>query len=97
MQDSHRRVTGWLLVVAAVAFAVAGGTSLVWTWFAVAWTYAILLVLRTGMLARWVGWSGLVAGVLYLTGQATSWPRPCPASPSGTWAGYSPAPSGAPG
>jgi hypothetical protein len=66
-----RRVTGWLLVVGAVAFAVAatvlsstfdwpdilreppevvlpafvdGGTSLVWTWFAVAWTYAILLV-----------------------------------------------------
>ena len=143
---------------------VAGGTSLVWTWFAVAWTYAILLVpilllpatlgrrddpvlraatfvgaasvllsligflrwvfvvpalagsyaagdpttqaavaaawmaqhqfggallgehlgqllvigwsvtvsvliLRTGMLARWVGWAGLVASVLYLTGQ----------------------------
>jgi hypothetical protein len=70
MQDSHRRVTGWLLVIAAVAFAVAatvlstfewpdilreppevvlsafvaGGTSLVWTWFAVAWPYAILLV-----------------------------------------------------
>jgi Domain of unknown function (DUF4386) len=66
-----RRVTGWLFVVGAVAFAVAatvlsstfewpdilreppevvlpafvdGGTSLVWTWFAVAWTYAILLV-----------------------------------------------------
>jgi Domain of unknown function (DUF4386) len=66
-----RRVTGWLLVIGAVAFAVAatvlsstfdwpdilreppevvlpafvaGGTSLVWTWFAVAWTYAILLV-----------------------------------------------------
>ena len=66
-----RRVTGWLLVVGAVGFAiaatvlsstfdwpdilreppevvlpafVAGGTSLVWTWFAVAWTYAILLV-----------------------------------------------------
>jgi len=65
-----RRVTGWLFVVGAVAFAVAaatlsstfdwpdilrepaavvlpayvaGGTSLVWTWFAVAWTYAILL------------------------------------------------------
>ena len=186
-----RRVTGWLLVVGAVAFAVAatllsstfewpdilreppevvlpafvaGGTSLVWTWFAVAWTYGILLVpilllpaalgrrddpvlraatfvgaasvllsligflrwvfvvpalaetyaagdpttqaavaaawmaqhqfggallgehlgqllaigwsitisllvLRTGMLARWVGWLGLVASVLYLTGQ----------------------------
>ena len=186
-----RRVTGWLLVVGAVAFAVAatllsstfewpdilreppevvlpafvaGGTSLVWTWFAVAWTYAILLapilllpaalgrrddpvlraatfvgaasvllsligflrwvfvvpalagsyvagdpttqaavaaawtaqhqfggallgehlgqllaigwsitvslvILRTGMLARWVGWLGLVASVLYLTGQ----------------------------
>ena len=64
--DGLRRVTGWLLVVGAVAFAVAatvlsstfewpdilreppqvvlaafvaGGTSLVWTWFAVAWTY----------------------------------------------------------
>ena len=69
--DGLRRVTGWLLVVGAVAFAVAatvlsstfewpdilreppqvvlaafvaGGTSLVWTWFAVAWTYGILLV-----------------------------------------------------
>jgi hypothetical protein len=66
-----RRVTGWLLVIGAVSFAIAatvlsstfdwpdilreppevvlpafvdGGTSLVWTWFAVAWTYAILLV-----------------------------------------------------
>jgi len=66
-----RRVTGWLLVIGAVTFAVAatvlsstfdwpdilreppqvvlpafvdGGTSLVWTWFAVAWTYAIVLV-----------------------------------------------------
>jgi hypothetical protein len=66
-----RRVTGWLLVIGAVAFAVAatilsstfdwpdilreppdvvlpafvdGGASLVWTWFATAWTYAILLV-----------------------------------------------------
>jgi Domain of unknown function (DUF4386) len=69
--DGLCRVTGWLLVIGAVAFAVAatvlsstfewpdilreppevvlpafvdGGTSLVWTWFAVAWTYAILLV-----------------------------------------------------
>ena len=189
--DGLRRVTGWLLVLGAVTFAVAatvlsstfnwpdilreppqvvlpafvaGGTSLVWTWFAVAWTYAILLVpmlllpaalgrrddpvlraatfvgaasvllsligflrwvfvvpalagsyvrgdpttqaavaaawtaqhqfggallgehlgqllvigwsvtvslliLRTGMLARWVGWAGLVASVLYMTGQ----------------------------
>jgi hypothetical protein len=66
-----RRMTGWLLVIGAVTFAVAatvlsstfdwpdilreppqvvlpafvdGGTSLVWTWFAVAWTYGILLV-----------------------------------------------------
>jgi hypothetical protein len=189
--DGLRRVTGWLLVLGAVNFAVAatvlsstfewpdilreppdvvlpafvaGGTSLVWTWFAVAWTYAILLVpvlllpaalgrredpvlraatfvgaasvllgligflrwvfvvpalaesyvagdattkaavaaawmaqhqfggallgehlgqllaigwsitisvliLRTGILWRWVGWAGLVASVLYLTGQ----------------------------
>jgi Domain of unknown function (DUF4386) len=69
--DGLRRVTGWLLVGGAAAFAVAaaalsstfgwpdilreppgvvlpafvaGGASLVWTWFAVAWTYAILLV-----------------------------------------------------
>jgi hypothetical protein len=69
--DGLRRMTGWLLVIGAVAFAVAatvlsstfdwpdilreppdvvlpafvaGGTSLVWTWFAVAWTYGILLV-----------------------------------------------------
>jgi hypothetical protein len=189
--DGLRRVTGWLLVLGAVTFAiaatvlsstfdwpdilrepadvvlpafVAGGTSLVWTWFAVAWTYAILLVpilllpaalgrredpvlraatfvgaasvllsligflrwvfvvpaladsytagdattktavaaawmaqhqfggallgehlgqllaigwsivislliLRTGILWRWVGWAGLVASVLYVTGQ----------------------------
>jgi Domain of unknown function (DUF4386) len=189
--DGLRRVTGWLLVIGAVTFAVAatvlsstfewpdilreppdvvlpafvdGGTSLVWTWFAVAWTYAILLIpilllpaalgrrddpvlraatfvgaasvllsligflrwvfvvpalaesyvtgdattksavaaawmaqhqfggallgehlgqllaigwsitvslliLRTGILWRWVGWAGLVASVLYLTGQ----------------------------
>jgi hypothetical protein len=189
--DGLRRVTGWLLVIGAVTFAVAatilsstfewpdilreppevvlpafvaGGTSLVWTWFAVAWTYAILLVpilvlpaalgrrddpvlraatfvgaasvllsligflrwvfvvpalaesyaagdpttkaavaaawmaqhqfggallgehlgqllvigwsitisvliLRSGVLARWVGWAGLVASVLYLSGQ----------------------------
>jgi Domain of unknown function (DUF4386) len=66
-----RRMTGWLLVIGAVTFAVAatvlsstfdwpdilreppqvvlpafvaGGTSLVWIWFAVAWTYGILLV-----------------------------------------------------
>jgi uncharacterized protein DUF4386 len=70
-RDGLRRVTGWLLVIGAVTFAVAatvlsstfdwpdilreppdvvlpafvaGGTSLVWTWFAVAWTYGILLV-----------------------------------------------------
>jgi Domain of unknown function (DUF4386) len=69
--DGLRRVTGWLLVAGAVAFAVAatalsstfdwpdilreppevvlpafvaGGASLVWTWFAVAWTYGILVV-----------------------------------------------------
>ncbi|NEA34910.1 DUF4386 domain-containing protein [Streptomyces sp. SID13031] len=66
-----RRVTGSLLVLAAIAFGVAasvlsstfdwpdilrepagvvlpaftaGGTSLIWTWFAVAWTYALLAI-----------------------------------------------------
>ena len=28
-----------------------------------------MLVLRTGMLARWVGWAGLIASVLYLFNQ----------------------------
>ena len=27
------------------------------------------MILRTGMLARWVGWAGLVASVLYLFNQ----------------------------
>ena len=34
------------------------------------WSITVsLLVLRTGILWRWVGWAGLVASVLYLTGQ----------------------------
>jgi hypothetical protein len=37
---------------------------------AIGWSITIsLLILRTGMLAGWVGWMGLVASVLYLTGQ----------------------------
>ena len=28
-----------------------------------------MLVLRSGMLARWVGWAGLIASGLYLTSQ----------------------------
>ena len=78
--EGLRRVTGWLLVIGAVTFAVAatilsstfnwpdilreppdvvlpefvdGGTSLVWTWFAVAWTYAILLVPILLLPAAW--------------------------------------------
>jgi uncharacterized protein DUF4386 len=36
----------------------------------IGWSITIsVLVLRTGMLARWVGWAGLVASVLYLSGQ----------------------------
>jgi hypothetical protein len=37
---------------------------------AIAWSITIsVLILRTGILWRWVGWAGLVASVLYLTGQ----------------------------
>jgi hypothetical protein len=208
--DGIRRVTGWLLVVGAVAFAVAAtvlsstfdwpdilreppevvlpafvdsGTSLVWTWFATAWTYAILLVpvlllpaalgrrddpvlraatfvgaasvllaligflrwvfvvpaladgyvagdpatkaafaaawtaqhqfggallgehlgqllaigwsitvsvlaLRTGMLARWVGWAGLVASVLYLFNQGDILATAVPGFPVFDLAGF---------
>jgi hypothetical protein len=193
--DGLRRVTGWLLVLGAVTFAVAatilsstfnwpdilreppdvvlpefvaGGTSLVWTWFAVAWTYAILLVpilllpaalgrrddpvlraatfvgaasvllsligflrwvfvvpaladsytagdattksavaaawmaqhqfgwsvtvslliLRTGILWRWVGWAGLVASVLYLFNQGDILATAVPGFPVFDLAGF---------
>jgi hypothetical protein len=37
---------------------------------AIGWSITVsVLVLRTGMLARWVGWTGLVASLLYLTSQ----------------------------
>ena len=37
---------------------------------AIGWSITIsLLILRTGILWRWVGWLGLVASVLYVTGQ----------------------------
>jgi Domain of unknown function (DUF4386) len=37
---------------------------------AIGWSITVsLLILRTGMLARWAGWTGLVASVLYLSGQ----------------------------
>jgi hypothetical protein len=138
--DGIRGVTGWLLVIGAVAFAVAatvlsstfdwpdilreppevvlpafvsGGTSLVWTWFATAWTYAILLVpilllpaalgqllaigwsvtvsvlvLGTGMLARWVGWAGLAASVLYLFNQGDILATAVPGFPVFDLAGF---------
>jgi Domain of unknown function (DUF4386) len=37
---------------------------------AIGWPVTVgALALRTGMLPRWVGWTGLVASALYLTGQ----------------------------
>jgi uncharacterized protein DUF4386 len=36
----------------------------------IGWSVTLsVLVLRTGMLPSWVGWAGLVASVLYLSGQ----------------------------
>jgi len=36
----------------------------------IGWSITIsVLILRSGVLARWVGWAGLVASVLYLSGQ----------------------------
>jgi hypothetical protein len=50
---------------------------------AIGWSVTVsVLVLCTGMLARWVGWAGLVASC---STRATSWPPPCPASRSSTW------------
>jgi Domain of unknown function (DUF4386) len=64
---------------------------------AIGWSVTVsALALRTGMLPRWVGWTGLVASARSLSpARATSWPPPFPASPSGTWAGCSAAPCGA--
>jgi hypothetical protein len=37
---------------------------------AIGWSITVsVLILRTGMLARWAGWAGLVASVLYLANQ----------------------------
>jgi Domain of unknown function (DUF4386) len=37
---------------------------------AIAWSITVsVLALRSGMLARWAGWTGLIASLLYLTGQ----------------------------
>jgi hypothetical protein len=37
---------------------------------AIGWSITVsVLVLRSGMLARWVGWAGLIASGLYLTSQ----------------------------
>jgi hypothetical protein len=37
---------------------------------AIGWSITIsALILRTGVLWRWVGWAGLVASLLYMTGQ----------------------------
>jgi hypothetical protein len=119
--DGLRRVTGWLLVIGAVAFAVAatvlsstfdwpdilreppevvlpafvaGGTSLVWTWFAVAWTYAILLVpilllpaalhRRDDPALRAATFVGRICST-----RATSWRQPSPASRCSTSPGSS--------
>jgi hypothetical protein len=36
----------------------------------IGWSITVsVVILRSGVLARWVGWAGLVASVLYLTGQ----------------------------
>jgi hypothetical protein len=37
---------------------------------AIGWSIAVsVLILRTGVLARWAGWLGLIASLLYLTSQ----------------------------
>ena len=36
----------------------------------IAWTVRVsVVILRTAVLPRWIGWAGLVAGVLYLANQ----------------------------
>jgi hypothetical protein len=49
---------------------------------AIGWSVTVsALTLRTGMLPRWVGWTGLVASALYLTGQGDILPTAVPGFP----------------
>jgi hypothetical protein len=47
-----------------------------------------VLVLRTGMLARWVGWAGLAASVLYLFNQGDILATAVPGFPVFDLAGF---------
>jgi hypothetical protein len=96
-----RRVTGWLLVVGAVAFAVAaawtaqhqfGGALLgehLGQLLAIGWSITVsVLVLRTRVLPSWVGWAGLLASVLYLFNQGDILATAVPGFPVFDLAGF---------
>jgi hypothetical protein len=56
---------------------------------AIGWSVTVsVLVLRTGMLARWVGWAGLVASVLYLFNQGDILATAVPGFPVFDLAGF---------
>jgi hypothetical protein len=56
---------------------------------AIAWSITIsLLILRAGMLWRWVGWAGLVASVLYLCNQGDILATAVPGFPVFDLAGF---------
>ena len=56
---------------------------------AIGWSLTVsVLVLRTGMLARWVGWAGLVASVLYLFNQGDILATAVPGFPVFDLAGF---------
>jgi len=58
----------------------AGGASLIWIWFATTWTcqllgigwsvtLSIIIIIRSRVLPRWLGVTGLIVSVLYLLNQ----------------------------
>ena len=56
---------------------------------AIGWSITVsIVILRTGILWRWVGWAGLVASVLTCSTRATSWPPPSPGFPVFDLAGF---------
>src|SRR5512132_474385 len=56
---------------------------------AIGWSVTVsVLILRTGMLARWVGWAGLVASVLYLFNQGDILATAVPGFPVFDLAGF---------
>jgi len=72
----------------------AGGASLIWIWFATAWTCQLLgigwsvtlsiIIIRSRVLPRWLGVTGLIVSVSICSIRGTLWQRLTPGFPCST-------------